>query len=82
MGHKFCQWLQEEELAKAQEGVADEEGWVTVTRHSKHNKALPYTQAHEARLKDKHKHKAKEKVGAQPLLHYYHKVSIYSHGYY
>ncbi|XP_052070849.1 ribosomal RNA-processing protein 7 homolog A-like [Mytilus californianus] len=36
--------------ALEQEGVPDEDGWVTVTRHSKKNKAVPRTEAMESKL--------------------------------
>ena len=53
--------LQEVQRAKAQEGVPDEEGWVTVTRHGK-KPATPFTEAHKKHLTTKEKKKRKEKV--------------------
>ncbi|XP_064594855.1 ribosomal RNA-processing protein 7 homolog A-like [Liolophura sinensis] len=59
---------QEEELQKAKEneGVPDEDGWVTVTRHGK-NKGAPRTEVHEKRINVKEKKKRKEKE----LLNFY-----------
>ena len=53
--------LQELEKAKEQEGVPDDEGWVTVTRHGK-NKATPFTEAHKRHITQKEKKRRKEKV--------------------
>ena len=42
--------------------MADEEGWITVTRYGK-SKGVPRTEAHEKRLSKKEKKKRTEKVG-------------------
>ena len=54
---------QEEEKEKAleSEGVPDDEGWITVTRHGK-NKGAPRTEAMESRVTTKDKRKRKRKV--------------------
>ncbi|KAL4241082.1 Ribosomal RNA-processing protein 7 A [Mactra antiquata] len=51
---------QEIEKAKAMDGVADEDGWVTVTRYGK-NKAAPRTEAHEKALTKKERKRRKDK---------------------
>ena len=43
------------------DGVPDEEGWGTVTRHSR-NKAIPRTEAHEQKTLANLKHKRSQKV--------------------
>lgn len=48
-------------MAKANEGVPDEEGWVTVTKYGK-NKGAPRTEAHEKALTRKEKKRRKDKV--------------------
>ena len=53
--------LQEIEKAKEMEGVPDEEGWITVTKHGK-NKATPFTEARKKHLTYKERKKRKEKV--------------------
>lgn len=53
--------LQEKRREKEQEGVPDDEGWVTVTRHGK-NKGAPRTEAQEQRVTEKEKKKRKEKA--------------------
>ena len=53
--------LQEVEKAKEEEGVPDDEGWITVTRHGK-TKTTPFTEAHKKHLTQKEKKKRKEKV--------------------
>lgn len=55
---------QEIEEAKANEGVPDEEGWVTVTKYGK-NKGAPRTEAHEKALNRKEKKRRKDKVWFQ-----------------
>lgn len=59
---------QEEEIAqaKAMDGVPDEEGWVTVSRHSR-NKAIPRTEAHEQRTLANEKRKRSQRE----LLNFY-----------
>ena len=47
------------------EGVEDEDGWTTVTRHGK-NKAAPRTEAHEQYLTRKARKKRQEQVRVCP----------------
>lgn len=49
------------EDAKKAEGVADEDGWVKVTRHGR-NKAVARTESLQKRVLAKEKHKKKQKV--------------------
>lgn len=49
--------FKEKTKALENEGVPDDEGWITVTRHSKKNKPTPRTEAMEAKLTDKEKKK-------------------------
>ncbi|XP_013389988.1 ribosomal RNA-processing protein 7 homolog A [Lingula anatina] len=64
---EFDKKIQEEAAqAKEEEGVPDDEGWVTVTRHSK-NKGVPRTEAQEKRVTQREKKKRKEKE----LLNFY-----------
>ncbi|KAH3796477.1 ribosomal RNA-processing protein 7 homolog A-like [Dreissena polymorpha] len=56
----------EKETSAAQEGVPDDEGWITVTKYSK-NKGAPRTEAHEKVLTNKARRKRKEKE----LLNFY-----------
>ena len=53
----FCS--QEKQAAKENEGVPDEEGWITVTRAKS---ATPYTDVNNERLKCKLKKRNQEKV--------------------
>lgn len=55
----------EKQKAKEMDGVPDEEGWVTVTRHGK-NAVTPRTDAANARLVEKHK-----KRSQKALLNFY-----------
>lgn len=52
-----CFLFKEKTKALENEGVPDDEGWITVTRHSKKNKPTPRTEAMEAKLTDKEKKK-------------------------
>lgn len=55
---KYDKYVAEEKTkALENEGVPDDEGWITVTRHSKKNKPTPRTEAMEAKLTDKEKKK-------------------------
>ncbi|XP_045214166.1 ribosomal RNA-processing protein 7 homolog A-like [Mercenaria mercenaria] len=54
------------EEAKANEGIADDDGWVTVTKYGK-NKGAPRTEAHEKALTRKEKKRRKDKE----LLNFY-----------
>lgn len=49
--------FKEKTKALENEGVPDDEGWITVTRHNKKNKPTPRTEAMEAKLTDKEKKK-------------------------
>lgn len=51
----------EKRLALEQEGVPDEDGWVTVTRHGK-NKGAPRTETMEKKVTSKNRKKQAEKV--------------------
>ena len=53
--------FQEKVEEKALDGVPDDEGWVTVTRHSKH-KGMTRTESHERRALAKEKRKRKNTV--------------------
>lgn len=55
--HFFYLLFKEKTKAIENEGVPDDEGWITVTRHSKKNKPTPRTEAMEAKLTDKEKKK-------------------------
>ncbi|CAH1795248.1 unnamed protein product [Owenia fusiformis] len=57
---------EEEERLQSQEGVPDEDGWVTVTKFGK-NKGIPRTEVQEKRITDKERKKRKDKE----LLNFY-----------
>jgi len=52
-------------MAKATDGMPDEEGWVTVSKYGK-NKGIPRTEAHERALTKKEKRRRKDKVDELP----------------
>jgi len=58
-----CFWTgQEKEAAKEVEGVADEEGWIKVTRLSKNKAAAARSESHDKHTKRKLKKQKREKV--------------------
>lgn len=61
MTHYDEEQEREKRLALEQEGVPDEDGWVTVTRHGK-NKGAPRTETMEKKVTSKNKKKQAEKV--------------------
>jgi len=57
---------EEKQREKAMDGVPDEDGWITVTKHGR-NKGIPRTEAHEKRTLAKEAHRRKQKE----LLNFY-----------
>ena len=54
-------FVQEKRRERETEGVPDEEGWITVTKHGR-NKGVPRTEAHEQKILAKEKKKRSQKV--------------------